>query len=182
MFSRLDYCNSLYIGVSQTSLSWLQVVQNAAARLLTGTRKYDHISPILDSLCWLPIQARVDFLLFISVYKSLNGLAPLYLSELLQGYKPLRSLRSSEKEVLSVPRTKYKRRGDRAFAVVAPKLWNNLQLNIRSAPTLGSFKSCLKMDFLCLVSTSEEGWVIVYLWFCVVVLWCDVGGRRVEAW
>ncbi len=157
VFSRLDYCNSLYIGVSQTSLSRLQVVQNAAARLLTGTRKYDHISPILASLGWLPIQARVDFKLLIFVYKSLNGLAPPYLSELLQVYKPPRSLRSAEKGVLFVPRTKYKRRGDRAFAVVAPNLWNNLPLHIRSAPTLGSFKSRLKIHFLCIASTSEEG-------------------------
>ncbi len=147
VFSRLDYCNSLYIGVSQTSLSRLQVVQNAVARLLSGTRKYDHISPILASLGWLPIQARVDFKLLIFAYFCLNGLAPSYLSELLQVYKPLRSLRSQDKGALFVPRTKLKRRGDRAFAVAAPKLWNNLPLHIRSAPTLGSFKSRLKMHF-----------------------------------
>ena len=43
--TRLDYCNALYVGVSGSSITRLQMVQNAAARLLTGTRKYEHISP-----------------------------------------------------------------------------------------------------------------------------------------
>ena len=53
--TRLDYCNVLYVGVSGLSIVHLQLVQNAAARLLTGTRKYSHISPILSSLHWLPM-------------------------------------------------------------------------------------------------------------------------------
>ncbi len=53
--SRLDYCNALYVGVSQSSLNHLQLVQNAAARLLTNTRKREHITPILYSLHWLPV-------------------------------------------------------------------------------------------------------------------------------
>ncbi len=52
--SRLDYCNSLYIGASQTCVTRLQLVQNAAARLLKGKRKSEHITPILISLHWLP--------------------------------------------------------------------------------------------------------------------------------
>ncbi len=54
IFSRLEYFNSLYIGVSQKALSRLQAVQNAAARMLTGTRKQEHITPVLFSLHWLP--------------------------------------------------------------------------------------------------------------------------------
>lgn len=84
VFSRLDYCNSLYAGVSHTTLNRLQGVQNAAARLLTETHKFNHISPILDSLGWLPISLRVDLKLLCFVYKSLNGVAPFYLSELLK--------------------------------------------------------------------------------------------------
>ncbi len=123
VFSRLDYCNYLYVGVCQTTLNRLQLLQNAAARLLTGTHKWDHISPILSSLGWLPVQYRIDFKLLVFVYKSLNGLAPSYLSELLLIHKPARSLRSSDHSILIAQRTKYKRRGDRAFAVAAPKRW-----------------------------------------------------------
>ncbi len=52
--SRLDYCNASLGGCSARLINKLQMVQNAAATILTGTRKYDHISPILSTLHWLP--------------------------------------------------------------------------------------------------------------------------------
>ncbi|XP_026176392.1 uncharacterized protein LOC113138288 [Mastacembelus armatus] len=142
--SRLDYCNALYLGVSQASLLRLQLVQNAAARLLTGTRKYKHITPILAALHWLPVSFRVHFKVLLFVFKSLNGLAPPYLTELLHPYTPSRSLRSADLQLLEVPKTRRKLRGDRSFSVAAPRLWNNLPLNIRQAPTLAMFKVQLK--------------------------------------
>ncbi len=60
IFVRLYYCNSLYAGVSQSLLTRLQLVQNAAARLLMGVRKHQHITPILH---WLPVHYRVTDLL-----------------------------------------------------------------------------------------------------------------------
>ncbi|TKS65252.1 RNA-directed DNA polymerase from mobile element jockey [Collichthys lucidus] len=93
--SRLDYCNALYLGVSQSSLARLQLVQNAAARLLTGTHKREHITPILASLHWLPVHFRVHFKILLFVFKCLNGLAPPYLSVLLRPYTPARCLRGS---------------------------------------------------------------------------------------
>ena len=59
--SRLDYCNALYVGLDQSSVRRLQLVQNSAARLLTGTKKRDHITPVLASLHWLPVKFRIDF-------------------------------------------------------------------------------------------------------------------------
>lgn len=63
--SRLDYCNALYLCVSQASLSRLQLVQTSAARLLTGTKKRDHITPVLISLHWLPIRYRIQYKLLL---------------------------------------------------------------------------------------------------------------------
>ena len=59
--TRLDYCNALYTGINHASLARLQLVQNAAACLLTRTRKRDHITPILASLHWLPVHFRIHF-------------------------------------------------------------------------------------------------------------------------
>ncbi len=58
MTSRLDYCNALLGGSPASSINKLQVVQNAAARVLTRSRIYDHITPISQSLHWLPIKYR----------------------------------------------------------------------------------------------------------------------------
>ena len=71
--SRLDYCNGLLTGLSKQAVRQVQYIQNAAARVLTRTRKYDHISPVLRSLHWLPVAQRIEALL---VYKSLHGLMP----------------------------------------------------------------------------------------------------------
>ncbi len=138
----LDYCNSLYSGLPQSSLSRLQAVQNATARLLTGSKKRDHISPVLSSLHWLPVKFRVDFKILL--FKALSGCAPSYISELLVPYCPARALRSSSHLLLTVPRCRYKSKGDRAFSVVGPTLWNGLPYHVRSAPSLDIFKSRLK--------------------------------------
>ncbi len=145
--SRLDYCNALYAEISQSSLSRLQIVQNAAARFLTGTKKREHISPIQASLHWLPVKQRIDFKVITYVFKALHGLAPIYISELLSFYSPQRSLSSSVQLLLNVPKSRLKTKGDRSFSVYAPKLWNTLPLTIRASPTLSLFKASIKTYF-----------------------------------
>ncbi len=141
--TRLDYCNSIYMGINQSSLARLQMVQNAAARLLTGVRKREHITPVLISLHWLPVRFRIDFKVLLLVFKCLNGLAPEYLSDLLSIHNPV-NLRSSNQRQLNVPRARLKLRGDRAFSIAAPKLWNSLPVYIRTASTVHDFKGKLK--------------------------------------
>jgi len=78
-------------------------VQNSAACLLTATSRYDHVTPVLRSLHWLPVSAHIDFKILL-VFKVLNGLGPLYHSELLEPYISNRNLRSSKKKLLVVPK------------------------------------------------------------------------------
>ncbi|KAF7662388.1 hypothetical protein LDENG_00237930 [Lucifuga dentata] len=140
--SRLDYCNSLYVGINQ-SLNHLQLVQNAATRLLTGIHKQYNICPILASLHWLPVHYRIDLKILLFVFKSLNGLASPYLSGFLCPQMPSKSLRSAGQMLQVVPRFRLKLGTYCAFAVAAPKLWNSLP-HIRTVPTLLTFKSRLK--------------------------------------
>lgn len=79
--TRLDYCNSLYVGINKQSTSRLQMVQNSVARLLLGVRKREHITPILMSFNWLSVHFRIDFKIILIVFESLHALAPLYLSQ-----------------------------------------------------------------------------------------------------
>ncbi len=135
--SRLDYCNALLGGCSARLINKLQVVQNAAAsRVFTRTRKYDHISPVLSTLHWLPIKHCIDFKILLITYKALNGLAPQYLSELLSHYSPLRSQNFGH---LIIPRISKSTAGGRSFFYLAPKLWNNLPNTVQEADTLCLF-------------------------------------------
>ena len=117
--SRLDYCNALLAGCPKSSLNSLQLIQNAAARVLTGIRKRDHISPVLASLHWLPVKFRIEFKILLLAYKALNGLAPRYLQDLIARYAPNRALCSQSAGLLVVPRISKSRFGGRAFCYQA---------------------------------------------------------------
>ena len=95
------------------------------------------------------------FKILLFVFKSLNGLAPPYLSELLHPYAPTRSLRSADQLLLEEPRSRLKYRGDRAFSVAGPKLWNDLPLYIRQASSVSIFKTNLKTYFYSLAFNSS---------------------------
>ncbi|XDV19494.1 hypothetical protein PO909_024959 [Leuciscus waleckii] len=139
IFSRLDYGNALYYGIQHKSLNRLQLVQNVAARLLTGTRKNEHITPVLRELHWLPVFYRINFKILLFVFKALHGRAPTYIADLIQVNKPKRALRSESLNLLVVPRTQRKMRGDRSFAAAASKLWNSLPPYIRECSSLIEF-------------------------------------------
>ena len=123
------------------------MVQNAAARLLSGVKKFQHISPTLAALHWLPIRFRIDFKVLTLTYKALNGLGPRYLAERLLPPSSTRITRASQEVRLRslTPREARKEKTrNRAFSAVAPRLWNNLPPGIRGAPSLGTFKNLLK--------------------------------------
>ena len=145
---RLDYCNSLLYGVSGELLRRLQSVQNAAARFITGTRKYDHITPVLRSLHWLPVRQRIIFKIATLMYRCLNGLAPSYLAAdciVVSAIPGRRQLRSATSGQLYIPRTRTVTFGPRSFKICGPTIWNELPARMKD-PSLSfdSFRKLLK--------------------------------------
>ena len=129
VISRLDYANSILYGLPKYELDKLQRVQNAAARLITGKKKSDHITPVLKELHWLPIKYRINFKIILLVYKSLDNLAPDYLHKIIEERCPTRILLSSRCSLLSTPKIYTTTYGKRAFLML-PRNFGTLYQNI----------------------------------------------------
>ena len=109
----------------QANLNKIQRVQNTLARVVTNTSKFEHITPILKKLHWLPIKQRIDYKLCLLTYKTLQIQQPTYLYNCLSFPSHSLSTRSSDSSVLSIPYVQTSL-GKRAFSVIAPRLWNSI--------------------------------------------------------
>jgi Reverse transcriptase (RNA-dependent DNA polymerase)/Endonuclease-reverse transcriptase len=141
--SRMDYCNALFVGMSESNFSKLQRVQNALARVVLELSKFDHITPALIELHWLPVKHRVTFKLATSTFKILQSGQPAYLRDLVNLYEPARTLRSSTQHLLCIQRTKTAI-ATRSFKHSSATIWNSLPANIRDCNTVDTFKRKLK--------------------------------------
>ena len=144
--TRMDYCNSILAALPQSSIDPLQRVQNAAARLITGTGTREHITPALQSLHWLPVKFRITFKLCVLMHLVHIGRAPAYLSSMVTATADLSSrgrLRSSNTFRYELPLLKRKF-GERSFSYAGPKAWNDLPFALQELTDTCTFKKHLK--------------------------------------
>ena len=113
------------------------------SRVITNTSKYQHITPTLKKLHWLPIKQRIDYKLCLLTYKTLTNQQPTYLYNSFSFPSHSVSTRSSDSLVLSIPYVRSSL-GKRAFSVIGPRLWNSLPPDTRNSNSLPTFRSRLK--------------------------------------
>src|SRR6056300_1143941 len=144
----------------------LQFVQNAAAKVITLSRKQEHVTPILINLHWLPMKSRIEYKTLLLTFKALHGLSPVYIQELISTYKPKRNLRSSTQLLLTAQSYNLESYGHRSFSVAAPELWNSLLISIRHLSSLAFFKSDLKTHLFKLAYSLQS---IIFIFFISIL-------------
>ena len=157
---RLDQCNNLLYGLPESQITKLHRIQNSAARLVTLSWKYDHVTPILRELHWLlhPVKYRIMYKILLLVYKCLHDSAPIYLQKLIKKYQPSRNnLRSSTQSCLTCSSTSTQY-GRCSFSVTASDLWNSLPLHVKNSKTIAQFKLSLKTYLF----------TMAFLFFCYI--------------
>ncbi len=144
VISRLDYCKALLAGLPSNTIKSLQMIQNAAARLVFNETKRAHVTPLFISLHWLPVAAHIQFKTLMFAYRTTTGSAPSYFHSLLRIYIPSRSLRSASERRLVVLSQRGSKSLSRTFSFTIPRWWNDLPTPIQTAGSLSIFKQQLK--------------------------------------
>ncbi len=142
VLSRLDYCNALLAGLTASSIKPLQLIQNAAARLIFNELNRMHVTPLFINLQWLTIAARIKFKALMFAYKTTTGSAPLYLNSLLQTYVPLEACILQVNNVLLYHPKAAQNHFHRLLNLMFPP--GDLPNSIRAAESLAIFKNRLK--------------------------------------
>ena len=147
VFSKLFYCSSVWSGTSKANVSKLQLVQNFAARIISGKLKYDHITSTLKQLKFLPISKLLYLRDAVLTYKCRNGLAPEYLSPMFKLRSEIhnRSTRNSHK--LQIPMCKTKL-AQQSFSYRAVDIWNSIPKSITQVNSVKLFKKTLKSSLM----------------------------------
>ena len=183
---RLDYCNALLCGAREDVIRQLERLQRQAARVVCKKYKNDHtsVTELMWGLHWLPIRARIQYKILLLVYKAFTNGSPTYLADMMTSCNPVRSTRSSHKvNLLVVPHQKSNKYSEKAFAVVGPRLWNELLTDeLRGCNSLDTFKKktiniyyvllyvlLIFRDYVEICNSSVDGFTQHVSYFCCTI-------------
>ncbi len=167
--TRLDYCNALYLGIRESLVACFQCPERCCKNLQTPKKRV-HMMPVLISLHWLTVKYRIQYKVLMFIYKALHNQAPEYIKDMLIPYQSQRHLRSSQNMLLTVPWSRLRSNGDRAFSVAAPALWHVLPLSIKSAASMDIFfKWTWRLIYF--IKLLAFNWVGELWWIGFMLVW-----------
>ena len=147
VFSRLFYCSNVWSNTSKCNVNKLQAVQNFACRIVSGARKFDHVTPIRKELNWLSVPSQLYYRNATMAFKCMTGQAPEYLTSkfIKRAEVSRRSTRNSQ--LLQIPffRTAA---GQRTFFYRTVNLWNSLDNSFKLCNSIDVFKTRLRTKLL----------------------------------
>ena len=147
IFSELFYCSTVWSNTSKSNVEKLQLVQNFAARIVLGLRKYDHISQGIKSLNWLQVSDRLYINDAVMTFKSIHYLVPDYLIDKFTFRSQIATRNTRQSNDLNIPLCRLAT-GQRAFAYRGVKIWNARSDDLKSLPSVKAFKGHLTKHIL----------------------------------
>lgn len=144
VFSKLFYCSSIWSGTSKSNISKLQLVQNFAARILSGKKKYEHITPTLKLLRLLPISDALYLRDATLMYKCMNSLAPHYLVSMFAKRSDVHDRNTRNCKDLQIPKCRTVT-AHQCFSYRGVKLWNSIPSELKDKKHL-NFSKPLSRD------------------------------------
>ena len=147
VFSKMYYCWNVWANTTNKNVRKLRAVQNFACRIVSGAVKYDHVTPLLKSLSWLPVKDQLYYRQAIMAFKCMTGQAPKYFTSqfITREQVSERTTRSSQKLNIPLFRTVS---GQRTFYYRTVKLWNNLESFLKLSQYVEIFKRSLRSQLL----------------------------------
>ena len=147
VFSELFYCSSVWGNTTQANLDKFQAVQNFACRIVCGAKIFDHITPLLKDLRWLPIRQQLYFRFAVLIFKCITRCAPAYLTSKLVRRSAVSTRNTRNSQLLNIPLFRTAS-GQRTFQYQATSPWNELQPSLKLSPSVTVFKRLLRQKLL----------------------------------
>ena len=135
VLSPIDYSNMALVSLPKVATQSIQSITNTTSRLITGVKKYDHITPVHRELHWLKIDERIEYKIALQMYRCLSNEGPKNLTRdlvLAASLPEKQRLRSAKSKDVVPNKHKLKLLELRRFSVSGPKLWNNLANSLKS--------------------------------------------------
>ena len=133
----------MWAGTTKKNIARLQKVQNFAARIVTGARKYDHITPMVKELHWLPVAKQLEVRDTLMAFKCIKGLAPPSLCNKFTARSQVHTRNTRNEDKLNIPFFR-SATGQQSFSYRAAQLWNDLPESLANIESFNVFKDAIK--------------------------------------